>query len=103
MKYIRIIIIMLIAASLIGSCLKPPRAMKEETVNNILVKGNYTDADRDYFAGFFDEMQTAVNSKDAKKAFSFYSDDFMQMIFSKFLNRSYLQKNDSYQIKPIVS
>lgn len=59
-------------------CTPPPDLpMKEEVVESIHIKGKYKKEDVEYFVKFFKEMQEAVNSKNAEKAFSFYSKDFM--------------------------
>ncbi len=52
---------------------KPEQVVK----GNITFKGNYQQNDMEYFMRFFKEMQNAVENRDAERAFSFYSKNFM--------------------------
>jgi len=90
MKGLKTGIVLLAMLNIVLFCTPPPDINKEETINNIHLKGKYTNADKNYFAQFFQEMQDAVNTKNAEKAFSFYSKDFMS---DSGINLEELKKN----------
>ena len=62
--------------SVFTSCTPPPESYKQVS-EDIKVKGSFTDKDTEYFIKYYREMQEAVKNKDADKAFSFYSKNFM--------------------------
>ncbi len=77
MRLWKVLFSVLITLNIFTFCTPPPDLIKEETIGDLHFKGKYTKEDTEYFVNFFKEMQEAVNSKDAEKAFSFYSKDFM--------------------------
>lgn len=78
MSLMKTLLSAMVLAGLCASCSPPPDLpVREETIDGMTIRGDYSKEDTAHFQNFRKTIPEAMREKDAERSLAFYSDSFM--------------------------